>query len=92
MTGFFLSALAQKGVSASGIDISEEGVKKCREKGLDVSVVDIAGSRIFPFFADGTFDTVVMFDVLETVYAPEALLQEAVRVSKKYITISVPEF
>ena len=88
--GLLLSALAQKGVSASGIDISEEGVKKCREKGLDVSVVDIATENL-PF-ADGTFDTVVMLDVLEHVYAPETLLQEAVRVSKKYIIISVPNF
>jgi len=43
-------------------------------------------------FQDGTFDTVVMLDVLEHVYAPEVLLEEAVRVSKKYIIISVPNF
>jgi len=43
--GLLLSALAQKGVSAFGIDISEEGVKKCREKGLDVSVVDITTEK-----------------------------------------------
>lgn len=88
--GLLLSALAQKGVFASGVDISEEGVKKCREKGLDVSVVDVATENL-PF-ADGTFDTVIMLDVLEHVYAPETLLQEAVRVSKKYIIISVPNF
>lgn len=88
--GLLLSALAQKGVFASGVDISEEGVKKCREKGLDVSVVDVSTENL-PF-ADGTFDTVIMLDVLEHVYAPETLLQEAVRVSKKYIIISVPNF
>ena len=88
--GLLLSALAQKGVSAFGIDISEEGVKKCREKGLDVSVVDITTENL-PF-QDGTFDTVVMLDVLEHVYEPEVLLEEAVRVSKKYIIISVPNF
>ena len=88
--GLLLSALSQKGVRASGVDISEEGVKKCREKGLNASVVDVATENL-PF-ADGTFDTVVMLDVLEHVYAPETLLQEAVRVSKKYIIISVPNF
>lgn len=88
--GLFLSALAQKEVLASGVDISEEGVKKCREKGLDASVVDIATENL-PF-ADDTFDTVIMLDVLEHLYAPEALLQEAARVSKKYIIISVPNF
>lgn len=88
--GLFLSALAQKEVLASGVDISEEGVKKCREKGLDVSVVDISIENL-PF-QDGAFDTVIMLDVLEHLYAPEALLQEAARVSKKYIIISVPNF
>lgn len=88
--GLLLSALAQKGVSASGVDISEEGVKKCREKGLDALVVDVATENL-PF-ADGTFDTVIVLDVLEHVYAPETLLQETVRVSKKYIIISVPNF
>ena len=88
--GLLLRALLQKGVSASGVDISEEGVKKCREKGLDVSVVDIATENL-PF-QDGTFDTVSMLDVLEHVYAPEELLQEAIRVSRKYIIISVPNF
>lgn len=88
--GLLLSALAQKGVSSSGVDISLEGVKKCREKGINASVVDISTENL-PF-QDGTFDTVIMLDVLEHLYAPEALLQEAVRVSKKYIVISVPNF
>ncbi|MBU4224166.1 methionine biosynthesis protein MetW [Patescibacteria group bacterium] len=88
--GLFLNALAQKEVLASGVDISEEGVKKCGEKGLDASVVDISIENL-PF-QDGAFDTVIMLDVLEHLYAPEALLQEAARVSKKYIIISVPNF
>jgi len=88
--GLLLNALAQKGVIVSGVDISEEGVKKCREKGLDVSVVDIASEKL-PF-SDGTFDTVIMLDVLEHLYEPERLLEEAVRTSKKHIIISVPNF
>ncbi len=88
--GLLLSALAEKGAVVSGVDISEEGVKKCKEKGLDVSVVDIATESL-PF-PDQTFDTVIMLDVLEHLYAPEDLLGEAVRVSKKYIIISVPNF
>lgn len=88
--GLLMSALKKKGVLVSGVDISEEGVKKCREKGLDVSVVDIATERL-PF-EDDTFDTVIMLDVLEHLYAPEELLREATRVSKKHIIISVPNF
>ncbi len=88
--GLLLSALAKKGVIGSGVDVSEEGARKCREKGLDVSVVDISAGML-PF-KDGSFDVVTILDVLEHVYAPEELLKEAVRVSKKYIIISVPNF
>lgn len=88
--GLLLNALSQKGAIVSGVDISEEGVKKCKEKGLDVSIVDIATEDL-PF-ADDSFDVVTMLDVLEHLYAPEKLLKEATRVSKKYIIISVPNF
>ncbi len=88
--GLLLSALAKKGVTGFGVDVSEEGARKCREKGLDVSVVDISADNL-PF-KDGSFDAVIMLDVLEHVYAPEELLKEAVRVSKKYVIISVPNF
>ena len=88
--GLLMSALSQKGAVVSGVDISEEGVKKCREKGLDVSVVDITTESL-PF-EDSTFDTVIMLDILEHLYAPEKLLEEAARVSKKNIIISVPNF
>ncbi len=88
--GLLLSALAKNGVTGFGVDVSEEGARKCREKGLDVSVVDISAGKL-PF-KDDSFDTVVMLDVLEHVYAPEELLKEAVRVSKKYVIVSVPNF
>lgn len=88
--GLLMSALKKKGALVSGVDISEEAVRKCKEKGLDVSVVDIAMEKL-PF-QDGTFDTVTMLDVLEHLYVPEVLLREAIRVSKKNIIISVPNF
>lgn len=88
--GLLLKNLSQKGATVSGVDLSEEGVKKCKEKGLDVSVVDIATENL-PF-EDEAFDIAIMLDVLEHLYAPEDLLREAVRVSKKYVIISVPNF
>jgi len=88
--GLLLAALAKAGVMASGIDVSEEGAKKCKEKGFDVSVADISTEDL-PFH-DKTFDTVIMLDILEHLYDPEALLREAVRVSKQNIIISVPNF
>lgn len=88
--GLLLGALIKKGVSASGVDLSEEAVKKCKEKGFSSSVVDVS-SEALPF-KDNTFDTVVMLDVLEHVYVPGDLLEEAKRVSRKYIIIGVPNF
>lgn len=88
--GLLMRALKKNGALVSGVDISEEGVKKCREKGLDVSVVDIAAEKL-PF-PNRTFDVVIMLDVLEHFYSPEFLLREAIRVSKKDIIISVPNF
>lgn len=88
--GLLLRALSQKGAVVSGADISEEGVKKCKEKGFEVSLLDVSTEDL-PF-SDKTFDTVIILDVLEHVYEPEALLKEAIRVSKKHIIISVPNF
>jgi len=88
--GLLLQSLSQKGAIVSGVDISEEGVKKCKEKGFDAILFD-ASTESLPFL-DKTFDTVIILDVLEHVYAPEILLAEAVRVSKKHIIISVPNF
>ncbi len=87
--GLFLSLLKQRGIEGEGLDISEEGAVKARAKGLTVSLFDF--NDPIPF-KDNTFDTVVMLDVLEHVYAPEALLKEAVRVSKKTVIIGVPNF
>ena len=88
--GLLLQALSQKGAIVSGMDISEEGVRQCREKGFDASLFDVSTESL-PF-ADKTFDTVIILDVLEHVYEPELLLKEAARVSKKHIVISVPNF
>jgi methionine biosynthesis protein MetW len=88
--GLLLEALSKKGISVSGIDISEEGAKKCREKGFDVSVIDAATERL-PC-SDGSFDSVIMLDILEHVYSPEVLIKEAIRVSKRRIIIGVPNF
>lgn len=87
--GLFLSLLKQKGIEGEGLDISEEGVAKTRAKGLSASLFDF--NDPIPF-GDATFDTLVMLDVLEHLYAPETLLKEAARVSKKYIIVGVPNF
>jgi len=86
--GLFLSML--KNNEVEGVDVSNEGLKKCVEKGLKVSLCDFSKDKL-PF-SDDKFDNVIILDVLEHLYFPGPLLEEAKRVSKKNIIISVPNF
>jgi methionine biosynthesis protein MetW len=87
--GLLLSLFREKGIVGKGLDISEEGVSKAKTKGLDISVHDFSAK--LPF-SDGTFDTVIMLDLLEHLYDPEFLLKEARRVSKRAVIVGVPNF
>ncbi len=88
--GLFMEMLKQRNINSKGVDFSEEGVKKGKEKNLDVSLCDFSVEKL-PF-SDNEFDYVIALDVLEHLYFPEYLLKEAKRVSKKNIIISVPNF
>ncbi len=87
--GLFLALLKKKGIKGNGLDISEEGVFRTREKGIEASVFDFNDKVPFE---DNTFDYVSMLDLLEHLYTPQDLLMEATRVSKKFVIISVPNF
>ncbi|MBU4480082.1 methionine biosynthesis protein MetW [Patescibacteria group bacterium] len=88
--GLFMEMLKQKDIFSKGVDFSEEGVKKCKEKNLTVSLCDFSTERL-PF-SDNEFDYVVALDVLEHLYFPEILLKDMMRVSGIYIIIGVPNF
>ena len=88
--GLLLSLLKQKGVTGKGLDLSEEGVAKANSKGLDTVVYDF-GSQKLPF-ADNSFDTVIMLDILEHLYDPASVLKEAARVSRRAVIVGVPNF
>lgn len=73
-----------------GLDISDKAIERARtQRGLDCRLFDI--TQKLPFEND-QFDAVLLMDVLEHVFMPEAVLNEAVRVSRKNIYISVPNF
>ena len=87
--GLLLELLRAKGIEGTGLDVSEEAVRICREKGFSA----VAHSLSDPLpHADGAFDTVVLLDVLEHVYDPASLLREAGRVARERVIISVPNF
>lgn len=72
-----------------GADISPEAVKKCRERGIPARVITSAGT--LPYEPEA-FDTVVLLDVLEHVYDPVPVLQEALRVASTQVIVGVPNF
>ena len=88
--GLMLSLLKDKGIEGRGLDISDQGVAKANSKGLITEVFDF-GSKPLPF-ADNSFDSVLMLDILEHLYDPLTVLREAARVSKKSVVVGVPNF
>jgi len=55
-------------------------------RGFDAVEADAAATP----FADGEFDTALLFEVLEHVERPELLLAEALRVARQNVLITVP--
>jgi len=75
-TGANLLMLSQYG-DAEGVDISEDALSFCRERGLDK--VRLAAGEQLPY-EDGTFDLVTAFDVVEHMDDDLAGLREMRRV------------
>ena len=87
--GILLENLVKAGCKGVGIDISGEAIKICKQRGLNCSQADI--TERLPF-ANNSFDSVILTDVLEHLFQPIDVLKEVHRVSKKYVLISVPNF
>jgi SAM-dependent methyltransferase len=75
-TGDLLAGARDLGWSVAGVDFDPAAVAVARRRGLDVAEGDLAGQR----YADGSFDAVTMFHVIEHVPDPGALLAECRRV------------
>jgi SAM-dependent methyltransferase len=75
--GVFLAAARRRGWECSGIDVSEVGVAYAIDHfGLE----DIRRGHLeSAAYASGSFDAITMFNLLEHVSDPRALLEEAVR-------------
>ena len=83
--GAYGRALAEEGRRCFGCDINMEYLKTAAGSGLPVAAVD----SMLPF-ADRTFDSVLLFEVIEHVPRYEALLKEAFRVARRSVLITVP--
>lgn len=78
-----------KNVKETGIEIKEEKVASCIEKGITVLQGDINEEIID--YPDNSFDYVILSQTLQQVYEPEALIQSMIRVGKKGV-VSFPNF
>lgn len=71
----------------TGVDVSPELVAKARQ---NLDGAQVAAAEELPF-ADGTFDHVVLGEILEHVYDPGQVLSEAARVARLSIVGSTPD-
>jgi len=78
-----------KHVKETGIEIKEEKVASCIEKGISVLQGDINEEIID--YPDNSFDYVILSQTLQQVYEPHALIQSMLRVGKKGV-VSFPNF
>jgi 2-polyprenyl-3-methyl-5-hydroxy-6-metoxy-1,4-benzoquinol methylase len=83
--GAYSGALTEAGLNCFGCDINFDYLRKASASGLPVANVD----SLLPF-SDRSFDTVLIFEVLEHVTDPNVVLREAFRVARKNVLITVP--
>jgi SAM-dependent methyltransferase len=83
--GAYGQALANEGSTCFGCDINIEYLREAVQRGLPVAAVD----SVLPF-ADGSFETVLLFEVIEHVPDFDSLLKEAFRVARRNVLITVP--
>lgn len=83
--GAYSLALREQGRGCVGCDINMDYLKVASADGLPT----VAANGVLPF-PDKSFDTVILLEVLEHVPEIEALLQEAFRVARKNVLVTVP--
>lgn len=88
--GYLLKLLKdKKHIKGIGIEISQNEVIQCLEKGLSVIQGDI--DEGLKQFADKSYDYVILNQTLQSTYNPDYVLDEMLRVGKKCI-VSFPNF
>lgn len=88
--GELLHRLRQaKKATGYGVEISEEGVSRCVEKGLYCYQADI--DEGLNDYRSNSFDYVILNQTIQSTKRPDYVVQEILRISKKAI-ISFPNF
>lgn len=79
----------RKKANTQGVEISEEAIYKCVEKGLCVIHSDIDGA--LDSYSDNAFDFVILSQSLQQVKRIDEVLEQCLRIGKKVI-IAFPNF
>ena len=87
--GDLIDFLSKKLVDCRGIELSQEGVNKCVEKGLTVIQGD-ANSDLQDY-PNNVFTTVILSQTIHAMSSPEAVIMDLIRIGKRAI-ISFPNF
>ena len=85
-TGNYGVELKRSGFDWVGADINKKYVEMARHEGLEAHVV----GETLPF-PDRSFDTVILIEVLEHASGPGKILDEARRVARRNILVTVPD-
>jgi len=84
-TGNYCRHLASLGYTVKGADINAEYVATARERGVDAVLI---GTEV-PF-PDRSFDTVLVYEVLEHLDDPDSVIREAKRLSRHNVLFTTP--
>ncbi len=84
--GNYSRRLASLGYRVKGADINPEYIRIARERGVDAYTVE---GDVLPF-PDKSFDSVLLFEVVEHLPDPDRVLREAGRVARKNVILTTP--
>lgn len=84
--GAYGAALTAQGFQVTASDVNPDYVAACAAQGLPALICD---ARHLPF-ADNSFDTVTLVEVIEHIPGPDAVLAEAARIARVNVLITVP--
>jgi 2-polyprenyl-3-methyl-5-hydroxy-6-metoxy-1,4-benzoquinol methylase len=87
--GAYLEALAALGYQTTGVDSNSLFVQDASRFSARVYKVDLENVRLSRF-EEGSFDTVLMLDILEHVENDVELLRDGLRVCRKNVILTVP--
>ena len=87
--GLLLDELISRGADGLGLEITDEGVVACLQRGVPVLQAD--SDEGLGDLEDGSFDIVILSLTLQAVHHPALVLREMARVGRKSI-VSFPNF